>query len=51
MKIAFIGAGNMATGLGKHWAAKGHELFFSHSRDNHYKHGVAGWPQNDPPRP
>ena len=35
MKIAFIGAGNMATGLGKHWAAKGHELFFSHSRDQH----------------
>jgi hypothetical protein len=33
MNIAFIGAGNMATGLGKHWAAKGHELFFSHSRD------------------
>lgn len=33
MKIGFIGAGNMATGLGKHWAAKGHELFFSHSRD------------------
>jgi 8-hydroxy-5-deazaflavin:NADPH oxidoreductase len=33
MKIAFIGAGNMATGLGKHWAAKGHELLFSHSRD------------------
>ncbi len=33
MKIAFIGAGNMAAGLGKHWAKKGHELFFSHSRD------------------
>ena len=33
MKIAFIGAGNMATGLGKRWAAKGHGLFFSHSRD------------------
>jgi len=33
MKIGFIGAGNMATGLGKHWVAKGHELFFSHSRD------------------
>ena len=33
MKIAFIGAGNMATGLGKHWATKGHELLFSHSRD------------------
>jgi 8-hydroxy-5-deazaflavin:NADPH oxidoreductase len=33
LKIAFIGAGNMATGLGKHWAKKGHELFFSHSRD------------------
>jgi len=35
MKIAFIGAGNMATGLGKHWVAKGHELFFSHSRDQY----------------
>ena len=33
MKIAFIGAGNMATGLAKHWAFKGHELYFSHSRD------------------
>ena len=33
MKIAFIGAGNMATGLGKSFAAKGHALFFSHSRD------------------
>ena len=33
MKIGLIGAGSMATGLGKHWAAKGHSLFFSHSRD------------------
>lgn len=33
MKIAIIGAGNIATGLGKFWASKGHELFFSYSRD------------------
>ena len=33
MKIGIIGAGNIATGLGKFWAAKGHELFFSYSRD------------------
>ena len=33
MNIAFIGAGNMATGLGKHWTDRGHKLFFSHSRD------------------
>ena len=33
MKIGIIGVGNVATGLGKLWAAKGHELFFSYSRD------------------
>ena len=33
MKIAFIGAGTMATGLGKHLASRGHQLMFSHSRD------------------
>jgi predicted dinucleotide-binding enzyme len=33
LKIAFIGAGNMATGLGRHWTQKGHDLFFSYSRD------------------
>lgn len=33
MKIGIIGAGNVATGLGKLWAKNGHELFFSYSRD------------------
>lgn len=33
MKIGIIGAGNIGTGLGKFWAAKGHDLFFSYSRD------------------
>lgn len=33
MKIGIIGAGNVATGLGKFWAKNGHELFFSYSRD------------------
>ncbi len=33
MKIGIIGAGNVGTGLGKLWAARGHELFFSYSRD------------------
>ncbi|MBC7881960.1 MAG: NAD(P)-binding domain-containing protein [Anaerolineae bacterium] len=33
MKIGIIGAGNIATGLGKFWAKHGHELFFSYSRD------------------
>lgn len=33
MKIGIIGAGNIATGLAKFWSAKGHELFFSYSRD------------------
>ncbi|HEY0759229.1 MAG TPA: NAD(P)-binding domain-containing protein [Acidisarcina sp.] len=34
MKIAFIGAGNMAVELGKRWAGKGHKLFYSYSRDH-----------------
>jgi predicted dinucleotide-binding enzyme len=33
MKIGMIGAGNVATGLGKLWTRNGHELFFSYSRD------------------
>ena len=33
MKIGIIGSGNIATALGKIWASKGHELFFSYSRD------------------
>lgn len=32
MKVAFLGAGWMATGMGKRLAAKGHELFFNSSR-------------------
>lgn len=31
MKIAFIGAGNLAAGLGKFWYLNGHELFVSAS--------------------
>jgi len=33
MKIGFIGAGNMASALGKRFVARGHELFLSHARD------------------
>lgn len=33
MKIAFIGAGNMATGLAKRLAAHEHEIMLAHSRD------------------
>jgi 8-hydroxy-5-deazaflavin:NADPH oxidoreductase len=34
MKIGLIGAGNVATALGKFWAKQGHALFFSYSRDS-----------------
>ena len=33
MNIGIIGAGNVATALGKVWASNGHKLFFSYSRD------------------
>lgn len=33
MNTGFIGAGNMASGLGRHWAAKEHALFFAYARD------------------
>lgn len=33
MKIGMIGAGNIATALGKFWARNGHQLFYSYSRD------------------
>jgi predicted dinucleotide-binding enzyme len=33
MKIGIIGAGNMGGGLGKLWAAKGHEILFSAAHD------------------
>lgn len=32
MKIGIIGSGNMGSGLGRIWAAKGHEVIFSYSR-------------------
>jgi predicted dinucleotide-binding enzyme len=33
VNIGIIGSGNMGSGLGKLWAAKGHSIFFSFSRD------------------
>ena len=33
MKIGIIGSGNMGGGLGKLWAAKGHQLVFSDTHD------------------
>lgn len=33
MNIGIIGSGNMGSGLGRLWAAKGHNIFFSFSRD------------------
>lgn len=33
MKIGIIGAGNIATGLGKYWIRNQHELMLSYSRD------------------
>ncbi|GAB4488452.1 MAG: NAD(P)-binding domain-containing protein [Thermodesulfovibrionales bacterium] len=33
MKIGIIGSGNMGKGLGTLWAKKGHQVFFSFSRD------------------
>jgi 8-hydroxy-5-deazaflavin:NADPH oxidoreductase len=33
MRIGVIGAGNMAAALGRLWAAAGHQVMFSHSRD------------------
>ncbi|NTW89153.1 MAG: NAD(P)-binding domain-containing protein, partial [Desulfobulbaceae bacterium] len=28
MKIGILGTGHMASSLGKHWAEKGHQIFF-----------------------
>jgi len=33
MKIGIIGAGKVGSGLGKLWAAQGHQILFSYSRD------------------
>jgi NADPH-dependent F420 reductase len=40
MKIGIIGTGNMGSGLGKLWAAQGHEVFFG-SRDPERANEVA----------
>jgi predicted dinucleotide-binding enzyme len=34
MKIGIIGSGNMGRGLGRIWAAKGHDVVFSYSRSH-----------------
>lgn len=41
MKIGIIGTGNMGSGLGKLWAAEGHEVMFG-SRDLERANEVAG---------
>ncbi len=41
MKIGIIGSGNMGSGLGKIWAAKGHEVIFSYSRSQQKLAGLA----------
>ncbi len=33
MKIGIIGSGNMGASMGKSWAAQGHEVLFSYSKD------------------
>ncbi|MGH6858036.1 MAG: NAD(P)-binding domain-containing protein [Methylocella sp.] len=33
MNIGIIGSGNMGAGMGKIWAAKGHKVLFSFSRE------------------
>jgi predicted dinucleotide-binding enzyme len=40
MKIGIIGTGNMGSGLGKQWAAKGHQVLFG-SRDPQKAHTLA----------
>jgi predicted dinucleotide-binding enzyme len=41
MKIGIIGSGNMGSGLGKIWAAKGHEVIFSYSRSQEKLNSLA----------
>ncbi|MBI5633473.1 MAG: NADPH-dependent F420 reductase, partial [Nitrospirae bacterium] len=41
MKIGIIGSGNMGRGLGRIWAAKGHEVVFSYSRSTEKLAGLA----------
>lgn len=41
MNIGIIGSGEMGSGLGKLWASKGHNVFFSFSRDPGKLEGLA----------
>jgi predicted dinucleotide-binding enzyme len=41
MNIGIIGSGNMGAGMGKIWAAKGHTILFSFSKDQEKLRGVA----------
>jgi predicted dinucleotide-binding enzyme len=41
MKIGIIGSGNMGSGLGKIWAAKGHDVIFSYSRSQEKLNSLA----------
>ncbi len=41
MNIGIIGSGKMGSGLGKLWALKGHNVFFSFSRDPKKLEGLA----------
>lgn len=41
MNIGIIGSGNMGTSMGKIWAAKGHKVLFSFSKDQEKLRAVA----------
>lgn len=41
MNIGIIGSGNMGSGLGRIWAAKGHEVIFSYSRSQEKLNSLA----------
>jgi hypothetical protein len=41
VKIGIIGSGNMGAGMGKIWAAKGHKVLFSFSKDQEKLRAVA----------
>lgn len=41
MKIGIVGAGSVGSGLGKLWAAGGHQILYSYSRDPHKLESLA----------
>jgi len=41
MQIGIIGSGNMGSGLGRIWAAKGHDVIFSYSRSQEKLNSLA----------